>query len=251
MSKVFNLAFQTTGNVSDSPGAIVSDSVVYAYATQGSKTFLVFENGTSRLANNTLSSVKVGLGLVSIGVPTRVNGNAWNNGEVVINQKYLNQVYDDTSSRRVEMNWPATSPIVFTTPTTIPSIVSATAAAEKGYAEFICLLNQTGVTPPTVTVIKNEISENVTPYYDIVGGYYLRFTSIATTLQGGNFPQNNGSLNITLQNGNYTSPINSSIWFETYRLSSDSSAIFIESYDGPTLTDDLLVDAMLSVRLYY
>ena len=249
MSKVFNLAFQTSGGVSDSPGAIVSDSVVYAYAAPGSKTFLVFENGTSRLANNTLSAVKVGLGLASVGSPTRVNGNTWGNGEVVINQKYLNQVYDDTSSRRVEMNWPATSPITFTTTTTLPSIVSATAAAEKGYAEFICLLTQTGTVAPTMTVIKNEISESVTPNYDSVGLYYLAFTNIASTLQGGEFPAGNGSLNVTLQNGNYISPIANGLWFEAYR--GDTTRIYIESYDGTSTTDGLLVNAMLSVRLYY
>lgn len=249
MSKVFNLAFQTSTNFSDSPGAIVSDSVVYAYATQGSKTFLVFENGTSRLANNTLISVKVGLGLVSIGVPTRVNGNAWNNGEVVINQKYLNQVYDGTT-RRVEMNWPATSPIVFTTSTTLPSIVSAAAAADKGYAEFVCLLTQSGATAPTVTVIKNEISENVTASYVSTGTYQLIFGSISTTLKGaGNFPASNGSLNITLQNGNYVDTITTALWFEAYRTS--DARIAIESYDGAGLTDGLLVEAMLQVRLYY
>jgi hypothetical protein len=248
MSKVFNLAFQTSTNFSDSPGAIVSDSVVYAYATQGSKTFLVFENGTSRLANNTLGSVKVGLGLVSIGVPTRVNGNAWNNGEVVINQKYLNQVYDGTT-RRVEMNWPATSPIVFTTSTTLPSIVSAAAAADKGYAEFVCLITQS-IGAPTITTIKNEISDNVSATYVSPGVYNLVFGSISTTLAGGGiFPANNGSLNITLQNGNYTNPIGTALWFEAYR--SDDARIAIESYDGVDLVDNVLANAMLQVRLYY
>jgi len=248
MSKVFNLAFQTSTNFSDSPGAIVSDSVVYAYATQGSKTFLVFENGTSRLANNTLGSVKVGLGLVSIGVPTRVNGNAWNNGEVVINQKYLNQVYDGTT-RRVEMNWPATSPIVFTTSTTLPSIVSAAAAADKGYAEFVCLITQS-IGAPTITTIKNEISESVNATYVSTGIYNLVFGSISTTLAGGGiFPANNGSLNITLQNGNYTNPIGTALWFEAYR--SDDARIAIESYDGVDLVDNVLANAMLQVRLYY
>jgi hypothetical protein len=248
MSKVFNLAFQTSTNFSDSPGAIVSDSVVYAYATQGSKTFLVFENGTSRLANNTLGSVKVGLGLVSIGVPTRVNGNAWNNGEVVINQKYLNQVYDGTT-RRVEMNWPATAPIVFTTATTLPSIVSAAAAADKGYAEFVCLITQS-IGAPTITTIKNEISDNVSATYVSPGVYNLVFGSISTTLAGGGiFPANNGSLNITLQNGNYTNPIGTALWFNAYR--SDDARIAIESYDGAVLSDNVLINAMLQVRLYY
>lgn len=249
MSKLFNLSFQNDAGAPDSPGAITDDNVVYAQTTQSTKTLLIFENGTSRVANNTLAATKVGLGLVSIGTPTAVNGNVWSGGEVVINQSYLTQVYDGSSSRRVQLNWPATSPITFTTTTTLPSIVSATAAAEKGYAEFICLLTQTGVGAPTMTVIKNEISESVTSNYDSIGLYYLSFSNIASTLQGGSFPVGNGSLNITLQNGNYISPIAYGLWFESY--SDGSSKIYIESYDGIDLTNGLLVNAMLSVRLYY
>jgi len=250
MGKIFNLSFQNSANAPDSPGAIVSDSVVYAYTTQSTKTLVVFENGTSRVANNLFDSVKVGLGLVSIGNPSTVNGNKWSGGEVVINQEYLNQVYDDTSSRRVELNWPATSPIVFKTTTTLPSIVSAAAAADKGYAEFVCLLTQSGATAPTVTVIKNEISENVTASYVSAGTYQLIFGSISTTLKGaGNFPASNGSLNITLQNGNYVDTITTALWFEAYRTS--DARIAIESYDGTDLTNGLLVEAMLQVRLYY
>jgi len=78
----------------------------------------------------------------------------------------------------------------------------------------------------------------------------LVFGSISTTLAGGGiFPANNGSLNITLQNGNYTNPIGTALWFNAYR--SDDARIAIESYDGASLSDNVLINAMLQVRLYY
>lgn len=250
MSQLFNFSFQTLAGAPDSAGAINKNQVVYAHTTQTTKTLLVLSDGSSRIANNTLATVKSGFGLVSIGTPTRVDGALWTKGEVLVNQDYLAQVYNDTSVRRVELNWPATAPIVFTTATTLPSIISAAAAADKGYAEFVCLLTQSGATAPTVTVIKNEISENVSTSYVSAGVYNLVFGSISTTLKGaGALPASNGSLNITLQNGNYIDPITTALWFEAYR--SDDARIAIESYDGTDLTDGLLVGAMLQVRLYY
>ena len=249
MSQLFNFSFQTLAGAPDSAGAINKNQVVYAHTTQTTKTLLVLSDGSSRIANNTLATVKSGFGLVSIGTPTRVDGALWTKGEVLVNQDYLAQVYNDTSVRRVELNWPATAPIVFTTATTLPSIVSAAAAADKGYAEFVCLITQ-NIGAPTITTIKNEISENVSASYVSTGVYNLVFGSISTTLKGaGVFPASNGSLNITLQNGNYTSPIGTALWFEAYR--SDDARIAIESYDGVDLVDNALANAMLQVRLYY
>lgn len=248
MGKIFNLSFQNSANAPDSPGAIVSDSVVYAYTTQSTKTLVVFENGTSRVANNLFDSAKVGLGLVSIGNPSTVNGNKWSGGEVVINQEYLNQVYDDTSSRRVELNWPATSPIVFTTTTTMAAITAAATAAEKGYADFVCNLTQTGTVAPTVTVIKNEFATGVTGSYVSVGTYRLTFDGIASNISGGAFTANNGNINVSFVNGNNTAGASA----KTYNVfRSAATSIDITTRDGVTLTDALLTDAMLSIRLYY
>lgn len=250
MSQLFNFSFQTLAGASNSPGVIDNSQVVYAHATQSTKTLLVFSDGTSRIANNTLASVKSGFGLVSIGTPTRADGALWTNGEVLVNKAYLAQVYNDTSSRRVELNWPATAPVVFTTPTTIDSILSASAAAEKGYAELVCLLTQSGGTAPSITVIKNEICSSVSSTYVSTGVYNIIFNSISTTLKGaGVFPVGGDSMNITLQNGNYINPMTTALWFEAYR--SDDARIAIESYDGTDLTDGLLAGAMLQVRLYY
>ena len=248
MGKIFNLSFQNSANAPDSPGAIVSDSVVYAYTTQSTKTLVVFENGTSRVANNLFDSVKVGLGLVSIGNPSTVNGNIWSGGEVVINKDYLAQVYDDTSSRRVELNWPATSPIVFTTTTTMAAITAAASAAEKGYADFVCNLTQTGTAAPTVTVIKNEFATGVTGSYVSVGNYRLTFDGIASTISGGTFTANNGNINVSFVNGNNTAGASA----KTYNVfRSSATEIEITARVGAALTDGLLTDAMLSLRLYY
>ena len=248
MGKIFNLSFQNSANAPDSPGAIVSDSVVYAYTTQSTKTLVVFENGTSRVANNLFDSVKVGLGLVSIGNPSTVNGNIWSGGEVVINKDYLAQVYDDTSSRRVGLNWPATSPIVFTTTTTMAAITAAATAAEKGYADFVCNLTQTGTAAPTVTVIKNEFTTGVTGSYVSVGNYKLTFDGIASTISGGTFTANNGNINVSFVNGNNTAGASA----KTYNVfRSSATEIEITARVGAALTDGLLTDAMLSLRLYY
>lgn len=248
MSKVFNLAFQNSANAPDSPGAVTDNNIVYAQTTQSNKTLVILESGISRVANNTLATVKVGLGLVSIGTPTRVNGNVWNGGEVVINQEYLTQVYDDTSSRRVELNWPATSPIVFTTSATMAAITSAAIAAEKGYVDFVCNLTQTGVLAPTVTIIKNEFATGVTGSYVSVGTYRLTFGEIASTVGNGSFSANNGNINVSFVNGNNTAGASAKT-YNVYR--SSATTIDITTRDGVTLTDALLTDAMLSIRLYY
>lgn len=248
MSKVFNLAFQNSANAPDSPGAVTDNNIVYAQTTQSNKTLVVLQSGISRVANNTLATVKVGLGLVSIGTPTRVNGNVWNGGEVVINQEYLTQVYDDTSSRRVELNWPATSPIVFTTSATMAAITSAAIAAAKGYVDFVCNLTQIGVVAPTVTIIKNELATGVTSSYVSIGTYRLTFGEIASTVGGGSFSANNGNINVSFVNGNNTAGASA----KTYNVfRSSTTAIDITTRDGVTLTDALLTDAMLSIRLYY
>jgi len=247
MSKLFNLSFQNDAGAPDSPGAITDDNVVYAQATQSTKTLLIFENGTSRVANNTLAATKVGLGLVSIGTPTAVNGNVWSGGEVVINQSYLTQVYNGSSSRRVQLNWPSTSPIVFTTTATVADITAAALAAEKGYADFVCTLTQTGTTAPTINVIKNEFSTGVTTVYVVPGEYYLSFDAMAPTVGGGLFSANNANISASIINGG--TPTAAAINFAVYRDTGGS--ITVKSLSGSTPTDALLSNAMLQIRLYY
>jgi hypothetical protein len=160
MSQLFNFSFQTLAGAPDSPGAINRNQVVYAYATQSTKTLLVFTNGDSRIANNTLASVKSTFGLTSIGSPTSVNGQIVSLGEVLVNQDYVTQVFDNTSTRRVEMNQPASSPVNFTTSATLTGLVANSFAGEKGYKEWIGIFAIPSGTSSAVTA---------TPFYNTIG----------------------------------------------------------------------------------
>jgi hypothetical protein len=160
MSQLFNFSFQNTNGTPDSPGAINKDQVVYAYATQSTKTLLVFTNGDSRIANNTLASVKSTFGLTSIGSPTSVNGQIVSLGEVLVNQDYVTQVFDRTSSRRVEMNQPASSPVNFTTSVTLTGVVANSFTGEKGYKEWVGIFEMPTGTSSAVTA---------TPFYNTIG----------------------------------------------------------------------------------
>lgn len=159
MSQLFNFSFQNLQNVADSPGAINKNQVVYAY-TQNAKTLLVLTNGDSRIASNALADVKSTFGLTSIGTPTRANGQVISLGEVLVNNDYVSQVFDDTTSRRVEMNQPASAPVVFTTATTLTGVVANSFAGEKGYKEWIGTITLPTSTASAVTA---------TTYYNSIG----------------------------------------------------------------------------------
>ena len=195
MSQLFNFSFQTLAGAPDSAGAINKDQVVYAYATQSTKTLLVLTNGESRIANNPLTgvtgvtSVNSYFGLTSIGSPTRVNGQVVSLGEVLVNNDYITQVFDDTTSRRVEMNQPASAPVVFTTAATLTGVVANSFIGEKGYKEFIgsilpvtgtntftTLYNTIGVTP-TLTYFSGTVQGQGTTQ----GGWVLDFPGVLTT----------------------------------------------------------------------
>jgi hypothetical protein len=139
---------------------------------------LVFTNGDSRIADNTLASIKSIFGLTSIGSPTNVNGQVVSLGEVFVNQDYITQVFDRTSSRIVEMNQPASSPVIFTTTTSLAGVAGNSIFAEKGYKEWVgtidvnttaaatgnTLYNTMGVSPTVTTVTGgtlNGLSSNV------------------------------------------------------------------------------------------
>ena len=163
MSQLFNFSFQNLQNVADSPGAINKNQVVYAYTTQSTKTLLVLTNGDSRIANNTLADVKSTFGLTSIGTPTRSNGQVISLGEVLVNNDYVSQVFDDTTSRRVQMNQPASAPVVFTTATTLTGVVANSFAGEKGYKEWIGAITFPAATGSAVTVSTYYNSIGVAP----------------------------------------------------------------------------------------
>jgi hypothetical protein len=162
MSQLFNFSFQTLAGANDSPGAINKNQVVYAY-TQNAKTLLVLTNGDSRIAGNALADVKSTFGLTSIGTPTRANGQIISLGEVLVNNDYVTQVFDDTTSRRVEMNQPASAPVVFTTATTLTGVVANSFAGEKGYKEWIGTITFPAATGSAVTVSTYYNSIGVAP----------------------------------------------------------------------------------------
>ena len=166
MSQLFDFSFQTLAGAPDSAGAINKDQVVYAYATQSTKTLLVLTNGESRIADNPLTgttSVKSTFGLTSIGSPTRANGQVVSLGEVLVNNDYVKQVFDDTTSRRVEMNQPASAPVVFTTAATLTGIVANSFTGERGYKEWIGSVTFATTGTPTGTTLYNTIG--VTPTF--------------------------------------------------------------------------------------
>lgn len=168
MSQLFNFSFQNLQSVADSPGAINKNQVVYAYATQYTKTLLVLTNGESRIADNTLATVKSTFGLTSIGSPTAVNKQVVSLGEVLVNDDYITQVFDDTTARRVEMNQPASAPVVFTTAATLTGIVANSFTGERGYKEWIGYIDVNGTNAPTGTTLYNTIG--VAPTVSIVTG---------------------------------------------------------------------------------
>jgi hypothetical protein len=206
MSQLFNFSFQNLQNIADSPGAINKNQVVYAY-TQNAKTLLVLTNGDSRIASNALADVKSTFGLTSIGTPTRANGQVVSLGEVLINNDYVAQVFDDTASRRVQMNQPASAPVVFTTTTTLTGIVANSFAGERGYKEWIgyidvdgtnaatgtTLYNTMGVAPTVTTVTGGTINTGPSTVY-----WKLDFTGVITS---GNIATST-VLNITAGNQN-------------------------------------------------
>jgi hypothetical protein len=189
MSQLFNFSFQNLQSVADSPGAINKNQVVYAYATQTTKTLLVLTNGESRIANNTLATVKSTFGLTSIGSPTAVNKQVVSLGEVLVNDDYITQVFDDTTARRVEMNQPASAPVVFTTAATLTGIVANSFAGEKGYKEWIGSVSFNTTGTPTETTLYNTIGVTPTFAYSTgsvngvgAGGYWtMDFSGVLTS----------------------------------------------------------------------
>jgi len=189
MSQLFNFSFQTLAGAPDSPGAINKDQVVYAYATQSTKTLLVLTNGDSRITDNTLASVKSYFGLTSIDSPTKANGQVVSLGEVLVNNDYVTQVFDDTTSRRVEMSQPASAPVIFTTAATLTGVVANSFAGEKGYKEWIGSVSFDNLNTPTGTTLYNTIGVTPTFAYQTgsvnvvgAGGYWtMNFPGVLTS----------------------------------------------------------------------
>jgi hypothetical protein len=98
-------------------------------------------------------------------------------GEVLVNQDYVTQVFDNTSSRRVEMNQPASSPVNFTTSATLTGVVANSFIGEKGYKEWIGTIDVNGTAAATGTTLYNTIG--VAPTVTTVTGGTINGTTSA------------------------------------------------------------------------
>ena len=252
MSQLFNFSFQNLQNIADSPGAINKNQVVYAY-TQNAKTLLVLTNGDSRIASNALADVKSTFGLTSIGTPTRANGQVISLGEVLVNNDYVTQVFDDTASRRVQMNQPASAPVVFTTTDTLTGIVANSFTGEKGYKEWIgyidvngtnaatgtTLYNTMGVAPTVTTVTGGSINNVASIVY-----WKLDFTGVITS---GNIATST-VLNITAGN----QPISNSTTMPRASLGTaeEASSIVIATWSSSTVNTGVINKFLVSLKFF-
>jgi hypothetical protein len=252
MSQLFNFSFQTLAGAPDSPGAINRNQVVYAYATQSTKTLLVFTNGDSRIADNTLASIKSTFGLTSIGSPASANGQVVSLGEVFVNQDYITQVFDRTSSRIVEMNQPASSPVVFTTTTSLAGVAENSIFAEKGYKEWVgtidvngtnaatgnTLYNTMGVSPTVTTVTGGTINGGLSTVY-----WKVDFPGVVTS---GNI-SSNSVVNITPGNqslGNNAQPRVSPGTTE------EASSFVIATWTSSTANTGVITKLLVAIKFF-
>jgi hypothetical protein len=256
MSQLFNFSFQNLQSTADSPGAINKNQVVYAYATQSTKTLLVLTNGESRIADNpdnTLASVKSTFGLTSIGSPTRANGQVISLGEVLVNNDYVTQVFDDTASRRVEMNQPASAPVVFTTSATLTGVVANSFTGEKGYKEWIGYIDVNGTNAATGTTLYNTMG--VAPTVTTVTGGFINslssnvywkldFTGVVTS---GNIATST-MLNITA--GNQSSSNQTTIPRASLGTTEDASSIVIATWSSSTTNGGVVNRFMVSLKFF-
>jgi hypothetical protein len=253
MSQLFNFSFQTLAGAPDSPGAINRNQVVYAYATQSTKTLLVFTNGDSRIADNTLASIKSIFGLTSIGSPTNVNGQVVSLGEVFVNQDYITQVFDRTSSRIVEMNQPASSPVIFTTTTSLAGVAGNSIFAEKGYKEWVgtidvngtnaatgnTLYNTMGVSPTVTTVTGGTLNGTLSNVY-----WKLGFPGVVTS---GNIATSSVA-NITA--GNQNSLNSTTIPRLSLGTSEETSSFVIATWSTSTANSVVTNKFLVSIKFF-
>lgn len=253
MSQLFNFSFQNLQNVADSPGAINKNQVVYAYATQSTKTLLVLTNGESKISNNTLASVKSTFGLTSIGTPTRANGQVISLGEVLVNNDYVTQVFDDTTSRRVQMNQPASAPVVFTTATTLTGVVANSFAGEKGYKEWIGYIDVSGTNAATGTTLYNTMG--VAPTVTTVTGgtingaastvyWKIEFTGVVTS---GNIATST-VLNITA--GNQPTANSTTMPRASLGTAEEASSIVIATWSSSTVNTGVINKFLVSLKFF-
>jgi hypothetical protein len=213
----------------------------------------VFTNGDSRIADNTLASIKSIFGLTSIGSPTNVNGQVVSLGEVFVNQDYITQVFDRTSSRIVEMNQPASSPVIFTTTTSLAGVAGNSIFAEKGYKEWVgtidvngtnaatgnTLYNTMGVSPTVTTVTGGTLNGTLSNVY-----WKLGFPGVVTS---GNIATSSVA-NITA--GNQNSLNSTTIPRLSLGTSEETSSFVIATWSTSTANSVVTNKFLVSIKFF-
>lgn len=167
MKKIFYINFITENGLPDFPSAVSSAKITYCFRANG-VTNVVFSDGSRRLSSNSLKDIKVGIGLVSIGSVTKVNGSVSSLGEVIVNSDYVVDVYERNSVTFVELSTPDFIEISFETSTSIADI----------YRESISAISGTGASYNYIVVdSKEDLPDAVSGVIALASGYTYLITN--------------------------------------------------------------------------
>jgi hypothetical protein len=185
-AKLIFFNFVTEAGAPNSPRAINASQIVYMYTTQSTKTAVVFTNGDTMIANQTLASFKSGdlsqgLGeFVSIGTPDSCNKALWGSsrGEVLVNTTYLAQVQRSLSKTSVVLSQPSSNPAIFITSKYINDIVNDSKINESPFNYISLGVTQTSTNAPIINSVYSNVgltAAQVTGSRSAAGTYALEF----------------------------------------------------------------------------
>jgi hypothetical protein len=186
-AKLIFFDFVTEAGAPNSPCAINASLIVYMYTTQSTKTAVVFTNGDTMIANQTLASFKSGelsqgLGeFVSIGTPDSCNKALWGSsrGEVLVNTTYLAQVQVSPEYKTlVQLSQPSSFPVSFVTQRLIDQIVSDSKINESPFNYISLDVTQTSTNDPVINSVYSNVgltAAQVTGSRSASGTYALAF----------------------------------------------------------------------------
>jgi hypothetical protein len=185
-AKLIFFDFVTEAGAPNSPCAINASQIVYMYTTQSTKTAVVFTNGDTMIANQTLASFKSGelsqgLGeFVSIGTPDSCNKALWGSsrGEVLVNTTYLAQLQRSFPKTTVVLSQPSSNPAIFVTSKEINTIVNDSRVNESPFNYISLDVTQTSTNAPVINSVYSNVgltAAQVTGSRSASGTYALAF----------------------------------------------------------------------------
>jgi hypothetical protein len=121
MKKILFVNFVTQNGLPESQEAITSKEVCYAFE-RGGFAQIVFSNGIERQCTNSLFDLTDGIGLISIGVVTKLNNSVTSIGEVSVNTDYVSSIISFNGGSKVIVQVPNSSPSSMETSKTIQEI---------------------------------------------------------------------------------------------------------------------------------